>query len=205
MTDRAVILDFGGVICFHPTDQQIASAAARCDLTPPDFLRAFWKNRLAYDAGLDPYEYWRGVAREAGRTFDDALSAEMIGREIDFWSRFDDRMLNWIHELRGGGTRVGILSNLPSPLGTKLIEDGFMKRFDHATLSYELGVVKPQRAIYEDAVRGLGVAAGDALFVDDRPENVEGAVAVGLRGVLYTNWEDFRDSDAARAPGAGRS
>jgi putative hydrolase of the HAD superfamily len=197
---RAVILDYGGVICFHPTEQQIVEAAAACQLTPADFLSAFWKHRIAYDAGQDPYEYWRAVAATAGRTFDDALIAQMIEREIDFWLRFDHRMLHWADGLRARGVRIGILSNLPRPLGTRLqATPEFMAHFDHATLSFELGVVKPDRAIYEHAVRGLKVAPRDALFLDDRPENVEGARAAGLQARLYSTWEDFETHLAAHA------
>lgn len=192
MKSRAVILDYGGVICFHPTEQQIAEAARACGLTTADFLHAFWKHRIGYDAGQDPYEYWRAVATTAGRVFDDALIAQMIEREIDFWLHFDDRVLAWTRELRASGMRIGILSNLPRPLGTHLRADAnFMGHFDHATLSFELGVVKPQREIYEHAVRGLNVAPGDALFLDDRQENVDGARAEGLQSELYTTWEDW--------------
>jgi putative hydrolase of the HAD superfamily len=191
---KAVIFDFGGVLCFHPTQEQIARASAACGLEPRDFVRALWKNRLVYDGGQDPYVYWRGVAEIAGRTFDDALIARMIEYEIDFWSRLDDRMLEWVDGLRASGIKTAILSNLPRPLGVRLRErHGFLDRFDHITFSFELGFVKPQREIYDDAVRGAGVAAGDALFIDDRSENIEGALAAGLRAELYSTWENFAD------------
>jgi putative hydrolase of the HAD superfamily len=189
---KAVIFDFGGVICFHPSAQQIAEASAACGLDPPDFLRAFWKNRLAYDAGQDPYVYWREVAANAGRVFDDALIAQMIEREIDFWSCYDQRVLAWTSSLRANGIRTGILSNLPRPLGTHLRKSGnLLEHFDHVTFSYELGVAKPQREIYDHAIHGLGIAPAEALFLDDREENVEGARAAGLEAELYTTWEQF--------------
>lgn len=191
---KAVIFDFGGVLCFHPTKEQIARAAAECAMEPREFVAALWKNRLVYDGGLDPYQYWRGVAEIAGRRFDDALIARMIEAEIDFWSRLDERVLAWIGQLRAAGLRIGILSNLPSPLGKRLRERaGFLDHFDHVTFSFELRVVKPQREIYEEAVRGLGVAADEALFIDDRPENIEGARAAGLRAELYSTWENFAE------------
>jgi putative hydrolase of the HAD superfamily len=185
-----VIFDYGGVLCFHPTEDQIARAAAKCGLEPREFVKALWKNRTAYDAGQDPHEYWREVARIAGRR---------IECEIDFWGRFDTRLLDWIHQLRASGTRIGILSNLPSPLGSHLrTRDGFLDHFDHVTFSFELNVVKPQRAIYEHAVRGLNVAPQNALFLDDRPENIEGARAAGLQAELFTTWEDFARETPAR-------
>ncbi|MGD1096429.1 MAG: HAD family phosphatase [Bryobacteraceae bacterium] len=190
---RAVIFDFGGVLCFPPTDTQIASAAERCGLTVSEFLNAFWSNRIEYDAGrLGPREYWEGIANKVGLALDDALFADMRQREIDFWSVYDARVIEWVRELRSSGFKTGILSNLPSPLGQHLRKSGgFLDPFDHVTFSYELRVVKPAPAIYEHMIRGLGVPANQALFLDDRPENVDGARAVGLQAELFACWEDF--------------
>src|SRR5579863_6304329 len=188
---RGAIFDYGGVVCFHPTAEQIAEAAGLCDVSSEVFVRSLWKNRLRYDAGQPPYEYWREAARLMDRSIDGALLAEMIRREIDFWMRLDQRMLGWIDQLRAAGVRVGLLSNLPSPLGGRVRSNGLLKHFDHVTLSFELGCTKPDRRIYEHAVEGLGIDAEEALFLDDRPENVAGARAAGLASELYTNWQEF--------------
>jgi putative hydrolase of the HAD superfamily len=190
---RGVIFDFGGVLCFPPTDAQIASAAERCGISVPEFLAAFWLNRIEYDAGtLGPREYWQGIANKIERRLDEEWLADMRQREIDFWSAYDTRVVEWVRELHGSGFKTGILSNLPSPLGQHLRQThGFLDPFDHVTFSYELHVVKPEPAIYEHMIRGLGVPPGQALFLDDRPENVEGARAVGLQAELFASWEDF--------------
>ena len=192
MSVRAVIFDFAGVLCFHPTDEQLAEAAAFCGIPARDFISLLWKYRRAYDRGQDSASYWRGVGAPAGVAFDDAMVEEMIRREIDFWSRYDTRLLVWTTDLRRAGLRTGILSNLPAPLGESLrATAGFLDHFDQVTFSYRLGVIKPEREIYEYALRGLGVAPAEALFLDDRPENIEGARGVGLRTELFTTWEEF--------------
>jgi putative hydrolase of the HAD superfamily len=189
---RAVIFDFGNVLCFPPTTRQLSDAAELCGLTLPEFVEAFWRERREYDRGTDAVAYWRDIAQATGRHFDDALIAELIRREIDFWSRFDPRPFEWITELRQAGVRTGILSNLPRPLGERLRAlPGFLDPFDQVTFSYELGFIKPEREIYEHALRGLGVTPEEALFIDDREENIEGARAVGLHTVLYTTWEEI--------------
>jgi putative hydrolase of the HAD superfamily len=194
MNIRAVIFDFGGVLCFHPDRETIARAAEHCGVEYTAFLKAMWKDRLSYDAGQDARDYWRGVARNAESSFDDDLIARMIEREIEFWSKYDDRVFTWIDHLRASGIRTGILSNLPRPLGERLREvDGFLNHFDHVTFSYELSLVKPQREIYDDAVRGLNVQPGEALFLDDRTENIQGAKEAGLEAELFVSWEDFVD------------
>jgi putative hydrolase of the HAD superfamily len=199
MQVRAVIFDFGGVLCFPPSDQQLSEAAARCGLTAPEFVDAFWRKRREYDRGSDAAAYWQDIAQAGGRVFDDAMVAEMIGREIGFWSRFDERVFDWIKVLRQSGMRTSILSNLPRPLGERLREmPGFLDHFDQVTFSYELGVIKPERAIYDYALHGLGVAPEEALFLDDRPENVEGARAAGLHAEVFTSWEEFDERDRER-------
>jgi putative hydrolase of the HAD superfamily len=199
MEIRGVVFDFGGVLCFPPTDEQIAVAAQACELPVPEFLQAFWANRVVYDGGEDPHDYWRGVAQIAGRTFDDALITRMIQAEIEFWSNYDARVLGWIDRLHATGLRTGILSNLPRPLGETLrATHGFLDRFDHVTFSYELRLVKPEAAIYEDAIRGLDIAPEQALFIDDRQENVEGARAVGMQSELFVTWEEFAEATPRR-------
>jgi putative hydrolase of the HAD superfamily len=193
----AVIFDYGGVLCFPPDEEQIGHAARLCNLTSAEFLKALWSIRLRYDAGkLSPEEYWRIVAKNADRTFDDQLIAEMMKAEIDFWSRLDHPVVAWNDQLRSSGVKTAMLSNLPAPLGNRLRSQNFYDHFDHATLSFEVGSVKPQREIYEDAVRGLAIAPEQALFLDDKQENVEGARAIGLNAELFTSW----DAAAAEIP-----
>jgi len=201
---KAVIFDFGGVLCFPPTENQFADAAARVGLSTAAFVESFWHDRLEYDRGEDAKLYWQKVASHAGRTLDPLTIEEMIAREIDFWSHFDQRLFDWTRVLRNQGIRTGILSNLPRPLGEHLKTlPHFLNHFDRVTFSYELNLVKPQAGIYQHCLNGLGLEGlglqpGEALFLDDRPENVDGARAVGLEAHLFTTWEEFLQANEAR-------
>jgi len=196
---RAVIFDYGNVICRPPTEQQLSEAAALCGLTVEDFVQAFWRKRREYDRGSDARAYWLDIADSSGRVFDEPVIAEMMRREVDFWMRLDDRVLSWARDLRSAGLRTGILSNLPRTLGERLrSEAGFLDHFDQVTFSYELGVIKPEAAIYWHAIEGLGVKPAEALFLDDRLENVEGARAAGIHAEVFSSWEDFLQRDCLR-------
>jgi putative hydrolase of the HAD superfamily len=187
---RAVIFDFGGVLCFHPDEARWRRAAETAGLPVSEFMSAFWAHRIPYDAGVvEPADYWRRVL---GPSFQESSLAELVRREIELWNQYDPRVLAWAGQLRGAGYRTAILSNLPRPLGEELrATPGFLDPFDHHTFSYELRKVKPQPEIYLDAIRGVGVEPSEALFLDDRPDNVEGAIAVGMPALLYSTWEDF--------------
>jgi putative hydrolase of the HAD superfamily len=58
--------------------------------------------------------------------------------------------------------------------------------------SHEIGRRKPERAAFEHIARVLDVPLGSILFVDDLPENVEGAQAAGLQAVLVRSPGDVR-------------
>ncbi len=47
-------------------------------------------------------------------------------------------------------------------------------------------------------IDGLGIQPEEGLFLDDRPENVEGARAVGLQAELFVSWEHLLESTPAR-------
>lgn len=196
---RAVIFDYGNVICRPPSEQQLSDAAELCGLSVDDFVAAFWRKRREYDRGSDARAYWKDIAESSGRVFDEALIAEMMRREVDFWGRFDDRVLSWARDLRAAGLRTSILSNLPRTLGERLrSEPGFLEHFDQVTFSYELGFIKPEAPIYQHAIEGLGVEPAEALFLDDRPENVEGARAAGIHAEVFNSWEEFLERDCLR-------
>jgi putative hydrolase of the HAD superfamily len=199
MSIRAVIFDFGNVVCLSPTEEQWAEAAQFCGVDVADFKRVFWLTRDDYDRGGDPARYWLNFAGITGRVFDDAMIAGLVRREIDLWSRFDTHVLGWADQLRAAGIRTGLLSNLPRPLAHALrATPGFLDHFDQVTFSCEYGVIKPQPEIYGHAIRELQITPADGLFIDDRPQNIEGARAVGLRVELFTTWEEFCKQDLHR-------
>jgi putative hydrolase of the HAD superfamily len=193
MPVRAVIFDFGGVLCFHPSEDRFARIANLLGLSTTDFLRIFWKHRIEYDAGrVTARTYWTQIAQAAGKPIDDALLLTLLKCEVELWNNYDQRIMGWAAHLQSSGIRTAILSNLPRVLGNALrATPGFLDPFDHVTFSYELKIVKPDAAIYHDAVRGAGVPPSEALFLDDKVANVEGARAVGLHAEIYTTWESF--------------
>jgi putative hydrolase of the HAD superfamily len=190
---RAVIFDFGGVLCFHPAKERFAAIAEMLGVPTLRLLEIFWARRLEYDGGqLDARAYWTYVAGAAGKTLSESELPALTRLEVELWTNYDRRILDWVAELQKQGVRTAVLSNLPRSIGENLrATPGFLDPFDHVTFSFELGVVKPQPEIYHDALRGVGVEPGQALFLDDKPENVEGAQAVGLLGEIYSTWEDF--------------
>jgi glucose-1-phosphatase len=105
-----------------------------------------------------------------------------------------------VRQLAAAGHQLAILSNTNS-LQWRWCTDGRFPLlssmgkatapFAWAVLSYEVQSMKPDRAIYDVAVKRCGAPASDVFFVDDRQENVAGAKAAGLDAVQFTDAEQL--------------
>lgn len=61
---------------------------------------------------------------------------------------------------------------------------GVKQYFSFATYSFKLGVFKPDRRMYFDALQKCGCNAKETVFIDDSPVNLEGAASVGITPIL---------------------
>lgn len=157
---RAVVLDLGGVL-------EVNDDA----LYPPEFVVPARGGSAGIEAYLATLE---GVAR-----------AEVLAR---FWrwyvGELDQAMVDWFAGLRPA-YRTGILSN--SAPGAREAEAhlGFEAICDDLVYSHEVGLQKPDPAVFRLAAERLGVAPEEIVFVDDHAAHVEGARSVGMAAVLH--------------------
>jgi putative hydrolase of the HAD superfamily len=85
-----------------------------------------------------------------------------------------------VAELRARGLRLGVVANWDCALPEQLARVGLLDPFDTVVTSARAGVAKPAPAIFELALRELGVRPERALHVGDEPIDEEGARAAGL-------------------------
>jgi putative hydrolase of the HAD superfamily len=104
-----------------------------------------------------------------------------------------------VTELRSRGVPLGVLSNTCAAHWDHCIEHYRLIRdmFAITVLSYDVKCMKPDALIYEVAIARAKCRPDQIFFVDDRPDNVESAVAAGLDAVQYTSAgrlaEDLRE------------
>ena len=116
-----------------------------------------------------------------------------------------DGVRECLETLKGAGVQLGIICDIgltPSPVVCELLERaGLLRSFDGMSFSDEVGHYKPDRAIFEHALAGLGgVPPKHAAHVGDRRRtDVGGALAMGMTAVRYNGvYED----EAVPAPEA---
>ena len=184
---QAVVFDYGGVLCHPPATSEIDRLALSFGLPRDKFWRMYGRLRGPYDRGaIGAGEYWRTMAQCAGVLLSEPELKALHARDLAMWSGYDSSMISFAGELRQSGIKTGILSNMLADMLEKLrAEAGWLSLFDVQVYSCELGLVKPEEAIYSRLVEEMGVEASRTLFVDDLPANVEAARRAGLQAVVF--------------------
>ena len=187
------IFDYGGVLVRHQTEEEQAKLAQIAGVRKDRFSELYWSDRLDYDKGhLTAAEYWQKLTANAGGGL---LTEQALNNLVDLdsrsWMHYDEVMWAWVDQLRAAGKRVAILSNMPRELGETLkASTDKLARFDQVTLSYEVHAAKPEPAIYEHCLDGLGTPPEQTLFLDDRIANVQGAELLGIRAIQFLDRDD---------------
>jgi HAD superfamily hydrolase (TIGR01509 family) len=172
-------------------------------------------SRRVDDAIQRDYALGREEEVEIAAIYDQALRALGLELDADVIERVmeleQEGWLNSVHVgpgvietlewLRSTGLRLGIVSNAayrPALMTRQVASLGLAGYFQALTFSSALGVRKPNRRIYQDALDKLGVTASASLFVGDRlKEDVRGPQALGMQAVLLREWRQEEDSGVA--------
>lgn len=182
---KAVILDYGDVISL-PADRAVMSSMAALFGLPLDRFRQFYSFfRHDYDSGaLDPAAYWNKIADSADIRLNEEQIAHLRKADVAMWSRINEPILNWVDELREAGYKTAVLSNMHIDMVQRVQSNGaWAKRFDVLALSSPLGMAKPQPEIFKYCLKKLNVKPHEAIFIDDREDNVEAAIRLGIAGI----------------------
>jgi putative hydrolase of the HAD superfamily len=191
---KAIILDYGEVLCVRPTEEHIRRMAGAFDIPVSQFVALYEKNRLAYDRGdLTPEQYWFSYADEPGIRLDAAKIPLLRAWDVEMWSNTNPVMIEWLELVHRGGTRTALLSNMHMDMVFKVRREfHWIRHFDGLVFSQELHLAKPEAAIYEHCLRTLGTTPHETLFVDDRDVNVKAAQRLGIRAICFESVEQLR-------------
>lgn len=190
----AVIFDYGLVLSGQRAQWAIDAALDLTGLERARFEEVYWKFREAYDMGLlDGAEYWRRSLDDAGIAATAAMVAELVWLDGQMWCTANEPLVAWQQRLRAAGVKTAILSNMGDAVRA-LIEQkcAWVHAFDARVWSHELHCIKPDRQIYDAVLVRLGINPGQALFLDDREENVKAARGCGMSALVFSGIEQLR-------------
>jgi putative hydrolase of the HAD superfamily len=196
---KAVILDYGEVLCHRPSEGEFQRLGKVFGAEGDSFLALWDKNRGAFDRGdMTAEAYWTALAEDAGAEVDREQMEQVYKWDVEMWGNVNASMVRWLEELSRGGIKTALLSNIPPAMIAYLRENfEWLDLFDFKTFSAEVRLIKPDPAIYEHTLRGLGVAAAETLFVDDRDINVRAALGLGIQALRFQSVAQLRRELAA--------
>jgi putative hydrolase of the HAD superfamily len=190
---RACLIDVYDTILKSHFVQRMESTVQPLGIGIGDWLAEWDKMREDRDRGK------LTVADSIARTLpafgiepDPALVADLSRRDVESartQTRLCEDTVPFLEWLRSRDVLTALVSNCADTTRGQLEYLGVVPLVDAVILSCEVGSVKPYPEIYVTALDELGVAAVDAVFIDDQPTFCVGAEAVGIRPIQIARGE----------------
>jgi epoxide hydrolase-like predicted phosphatase len=178
---KGIIFDCFGVLIANDLKARVDAVAK----VNPDSGRALHDIMKARDRGmLGDQEYIQHMAQYMN------VDPESLRRGIDSSLVKNTELTQFIRTLRQD-FKVALLSNVS---GRHRLEELFSpgeldELFEVVVASGDVGIIKPEREIYELTAEKLGVAPEECVMIDDLPQYCDGANAVGMKAIQFQNTE----------------
>jgi FMN phosphatase YigB (HAD superfamily) len=189
---RAVIFDLGRVIVDVDVGKLASFVSATSSQTDIDrvimdvlgdtLMRQFNTGRIG------PEDFYRGIVRRFGL---------QLGFEefATLWCGVFSPIAGMPELIRrlDGRFNLGLLSDT-DPLHWNYLRktNPILAVFKHPTLSFQVGLTKPDPAIFLAAARNAETPPEACLYIDDLPANAAGAAAVGMNAIVFKNLAALR-------------
>lgn len=131
-------------------------------------------------------ELWSQFSKIIGKT------KQSVYQELQEMGGLDQQLLDFIEEKKAD-YKIAMISNV----GQGFLESMFDKKpakhyFDAIILSSDVGLVKPDKRIYELCAQRLEIPIEECVFTDDLEKNTKGAVDAGMQAIKYGSFEQYQ-------------
>lgn len=184
---RFIYFDLGNVLLFFDHHRAARQMAELAGVSEAQAWQVVFENDLdlRYEAGqISSRQFYEEFCQSTKSQPDYESMLHAFAAIFDL----NARIVPIVAHLHAAGYRLGILSNTSEAhwnyvgRGRYAVVHYF---FSVRALSYEIGVMKPDPKIYQEAVRLAGVPPEEIFFMDDRPDNVTAACNAGFDAVLF--------------------
>ena len=190
---KTIFFDIGGVLIdIHPerTYQYLSDSA---DVEVSMVKESFpWDAHDQYERGIINNEDWF-------ITYKESLPQPCCLKRSDFWNAWklllgEEKNTVNILEALNKQYSIWLLSNT----NPKHIQDEIEKRYlfpsliNGAVYSFDVGVRKPEKEIYEIAMQRANANPQECLFIDDLLENIQAAKQIGIEGIHFISSEQLK-------------
>jgi putative hydrolase of the HAD superfamily len=195
MAYDAVLLDLYDTLVWSDWHSWQGRLADHLGIPHEAMGRAFSRTRPTRSVGVNPdiVGDLTATMQAAGIEPTPSLIAELLEMEHEMAAsvRLYDDSLDVVRTLRERGVPTVLVSNCSHNTRPIVERLGLEREFDAVVLSFEVGAMKPDPAIYREALARVGdPAPGRSVFVDDQVRYCDGAAAIGLQTFLILRPEE---------------
>lgn len=187
---QGIIFDWGGVLCEDPSLGFIQYCSAKLQLEPTVLAPGVARHLPDFMRGLPENEFWQRVGMHLSL---DIPTTPLWGEALAAVYKPLDETLSIAKGLSEQGIRIGLLTNTEPPSQGFHLSLGY-DFFHGRVFSCSEGLSKPDPQIYKLIASRLDLAPEHCLMVDDREENITGAMHAGMPGHLFTTPAKFRQA-----------
>jgi len=193
MSIKAVVFDYGGVICFPPPAETALELERLTGLSSVQMEELNRKYRWKYDRGTyNGEEYFRYILSKAGIFLDEESLGKIAQTDMDGYKHLNPGTIQLIADLKTEGVKMAILSNMPVDFLAWIKGLEVCREMDAAIFSCEHHLLKPETAIFEKLREKLQLGYEEMIYFDDLPENIIRACELGINGFVWINPNDAR-------------
>ena len=190
-TIKSVIFDWGGVLIDDPAPGLMQYCTKALCVAREDYIKAHSKFADDFQKGLIHEDtFWEKICSELNVPKPKARSLWAKAFKAAYVPRAD--MFSTAASLQENGYRTAILSNTEVPAMQHFYQQQY-DMFDVLVFSCTEGVKKPGRKIYELTLEKLGSQPKQSVFIDDKPEYINGAKEVGINTVLFQSVDQVKN------------
>ena len=185
---KAVLFDFGGVLAEEGFSEGLQAIGEKEGV---DNLFEI-ADRLIYETGYitgrtSEATFWTALKNETGiREKDRNLKEEILGRFV-----LRPAMIDYVKRIRASGAVTAILSDQTDWLDEIEQRTPFQKEFDYIFNSFTLHKGKRDPSLFNDVCTRLEIKPEEALFIDDRLENIRKASQSGMNTIHFRDMGSF--------------
>ncbi len=189
---NSVIFDWGGVLIDDPAPGLMRYCAQALSVTKEDYIRTHDKFAADFQKGLiDEDTFWERICGELDVPKPKVNSLWADAFEAAYAPRED--MFSMAARLRKNGYKTALLSNTEASAMQYFYQLQY-DMFDVLVFSCAEGTRKPEKKIYELTIQKLGSQPGQSVFIDDKPEYINGAKEAGLNTILFENINQLKNA-----------
>jgi len=188
---HTVLFDMGNVLVHFCHDRMCRQIGELCGKTGPEIRTILIESDLQFqfERGLiSEEEFQAELERQVGQPLD---REELFQAGSDIFE-LNTSIVPVLDALKAAGYRLVLLSNTSSP-HVRFVRENWdvLNRFDDYVLSYEVGAIKPDAAIFTAALEKIGCPPERCLYTDDIEQYVLAAREFGLRSEVFTDTASF--------------